>query len=367
MDNVDKSRRYKQTNLCEKCGEEYSVTYKRCPFCGGAPVRKPSSIDIQGPDLYDQPPVTVRPSVPTPSSPPASVGPSDEFILDLDIDFTPELEDETSSVPKPAPGAVGGKRLAGKGGRPQRTASSTPAKPASGGKPQPQQKQGGGGGGLRVFLIILSLLIIVAAGYIVATKAAPMIQTILENREQRQEGEEQTPNGETPPPNPDENFSLTELHVTLTAPGATKQLIPVFEPVEAVGALRWSSSDPSVVTVSEDGKLTAIGVGTATVTVSRQNDTTAECAVICSWDDESILENLTLNKTDFTLRPSDPAVQMRILGIEGTPPEIIWESANPAIAAITEAGLVSWVAPGATKITATINGSLVLTCDVHCR
>ena len=60
MDNVDKSRRYKQTNLCEKCGEEYSVTYKRCPFCGGAPARKQSSIDIQGPDLYDQPPVTVR-------------------------------------------------------------------------------------------------------------------------------------------------------------------------------------------------------------------------------------------------------------------------------------------------------------------
>ena len=28
---------------CEKCGEEYSVTYKRCPFCDERPSRGSSA------------------------------------------------------------------------------------------------------------------------------------------------------------------------------------------------------------------------------------------------------------------------------------------------------------------------------------
>ena len=32
---------------CEKCGEDYSITYKRCPFCDERPARSRSSRSAQ--------------------------------------------------------------------------------------------------------------------------------------------------------------------------------------------------------------------------------------------------------------------------------------------------------------------------------
>ena len=38
---------------CEKCGEDYSVTYKRCPFCDERPGR-PGAPAVPGPPLKPQ-------------------------------------------------------------------------------------------------------------------------------------------------------------------------------------------------------------------------------------------------------------------------------------------------------------------------
>ncbi len=360
MEDMDKTQRFKQTVLCKHCNEEYSTTYKRCPFCADTNENTRSGIDIQGPELYDPPQGTLRPSAPNPS--PVSTDLPEDFSLDLDIDFTPELEDETSSIPTPAPGAAGGKRLAGRGKK--------PSNPPAGGASKPAPKRGGKGSGgrgaARTLLLLLSLLIIAAAVYIIATKAVPLVQTILENRSQGSVVDPD-PQGENTGDPAAPRLSLTQTEATLTAPGASKQLIPNYEPLEEVGTLRWSSENPSVVTVSEEGRLTAVSNGTALVTVTHSSGLTASCTVHCVWDETTILENLKLNKDDFTLRSSDPSVQMKVLNIEGTPPEIVWSSENPNVASISESGLVKWVSAGSTKVAATINGTLTLECKVHCR
>ncbi|MGO4347272.1 DUF5057 domain-containing protein [Paenibacillus sp. MCAF9] len=49
----------------------------------------------------------------------------------------------------------------------------------------------------------------------------------------------------------------------------TKQMTPVFNPVDAKNkAVTWSSSDTSIVNVGSDGKITGVGIGAATITVT---------------------------------------------------------------------------------------------------
>ena len=56
--------RKKDSNVvhCASCGEDYSATYKFCPFCGGAqtPTTQPAMADesgyeFDGQDVFDRP------------------------------------------------------------------------------------------------------------------------------------------------------------------------------------------------------------------------------------------------------------------------------------------------------------------------
>ncbi len=336
MDTKEKNQRSGGTVPCPGCGEEYSTTYKRCPFCE-TPRKKQkrtADIDIQGPELVEQPRVAAAPTSPPPESD------VEEMLLDFDlgledIDFTPEIESEESSVPLPPPGAKGGKRL---------------------------QKGGKKGGGGKTVLFILSLLIIAAAVFIVVTKVLPIVQ----ERFFSDLGSSQSDIDNQEPSVPDPVFALSETEVTLTAPNATQQLVPQYEPVEEIGTLTWRSDDESVVTVSDTGLLTAVGPGSAIVTVTRTGGEKAQCQVLCQWDATLLPENLKLNIDDFTIREGDPAVQLRLVGADSVEPKVTWTSSDETIITVSETGLVKRVGPGNGTITANINdGELELTCKVY--
>ena len=62
--------------------------------------------------------------------------------------------------------------------------------------------------------------------------------------------------------------------------GATLQLTAIINPSNATfQALTWKSSATSVATVDANGKVTANGVGTATITVAAANGVKATCVV----------------------------------------------------------------------------------------
>lgn len=78
------------------------------------------------------------------------------------------------------------------------------------------------------------------------------------------------------------NFRLSQDALTLEK-GASQQLNATVLPVltgltPAVGSVQWSSDNPEVASVSSDGTVTAVGVGTATVTAALKN-VKATCAV----------------------------------------------------------------------------------------
>jgi len=128
------------------------------------------------------------------------------------------------------------------------------------------------------------------------------------------------------------------------------------------GALTWTSSNPEIAAV-DGGAVTGKAGGTVTVTVS-SGEETASCQVKVegeAWVNPNA-GNIKLNKTDFTF-PSGETVQMKVTGTESA---VVWASNNPNIAAISEMGVVSWVSKGTTTVTATVDG-VTLECIVRAK
>lgn len=79
-------------------------------------------------------------------------------------------------------------------------------------------------------------------------------------------------------PQPPEGPALSADSITLAAEGETKQL----QVTGATGAVKWTSSKPEVATVAEDGTVTAVTKGGATITAEVDGEK-LECDVKCIW------------------------------------------------------------------------------------
>lgn len=76
-----------------------------------------------------------------------------------------------------------------------------------------------------------------------------------------------------------QQVSIDKTYLELTVGDDPVQLTAMTAPVE--GAITWESSNTSYATVSDDGKVTAVGAGTATITAT-SNGATASCTVVVS-------------------------------------------------------------------------------------
>lgn len=144
--------------------------------------------------------------------------------------------------------------------------------------------------------------------------------------------------------------------------GESLALTATLEPSDAnTGTgISWSSSDPAVATV-EDGAVTAVAGGTATITVTTEDGITASCdvtvivpvtGVTVAPASGSIEVGDTLNLT-ATVTPSD-----------ATNPAVTWTSSDEAVATVS-GGVVTGVATGTATITATTeDGSYTATATV---
>lgn len=88
---------------CESCGEDYSSTYRRCPFCNAKNDPRRASTQ-QSYDAYD------TPRAPVPQD--RGEDPDDGYVFDGQDAFEEDLEDDAYYTPRPK----GGKRLAPKQG-----------------------------------------------------------------------------------------------------------------------------------------------------------------------------------------------------------------------------------------------------------
>ena len=142
-------------------------------------------------------------------------------------------------------------------------------------------------------------------------------------------------------------ITLSQSSVTLTQ-GKTYRLIATISPEDAADkTVTWESSNTNVATV-ENGKITAVGVGSAIITAKRGN-VQAKCEVTVNPIKVASIKlsqtSITINKGDVynltaTVSPEDAADKT-----------VTWESSNTNVATV-ENGKITAVGVGSATITA---------------
>ncbi|MBP3435422.1 MAG: Ig domain-containing protein [Clostridia bacterium] len=104
----------------------------------------------------------------------------------------------------------------------------------------------------------------------------------------------------------------TELNMLI---GETVTLVAALNPVNATDkAVTWKSSNPSIATVSEDGKITAVAIGEATITASSVNGKTATCKVSVQ---DMVVEMPTFPlELFYNAQHNDVAIYMMLEGVD---------------------------------------------------
>lgn len=124
----------------------------------------------------------------------------------------------------------------------------------------------------------------------------------------------------------------------------------------------WSSDNSSVATVN-NGTITAVSAGTATITAKADDGgKTATCSV--SVKSKSVpVESVSLEKTAITLRVGGTAeVKATISPDNATNKTINWKSSDESIASVKD-GVITGVGLGTCSITATVEGKTA-TCTI---
>lgn len=312
--------------VCQVCGAVYEPTEKQCPVCGAAPQPEAAN-DMQQTKI--------------------ALGVSEETVPPQNPPRTPEPPEE-----RPLPRAL-------QGGRRKRHT------------------------GRKVACWIAGGVVVCLTLYIGFRFLQPYLS--------REQTPQDTAQSSVPT---DTSRPCASVHVegavTFTAQGDSRLLSVFAVPTDTTDEMRFTSSDPKVVTVSDKGLVTAIGPGKAEITVTC-GAASAVCPVTCDFSamptdptdpfgvtDPSGTTGPTgpaeptvpidpnasyeLNREDFTLFSRGETFRLRVGDLAGS--QVTWTSEDPEVATV-DGGLVTGVAPGYTTIHAKV-GSQELTCIVRC-
>ena len=157
--------------------------------------------------------------------------------------------------------------------------------------------------------------------------------------------------------------SVTLNRTSLTLPvGATATLTAKVKPAKATDkTVVWSSSDPDVVTV-EDGKIKAIGEGSATVTATSASDSSKNAS--CEITVPNPPSKVTLNKKKATLVVGAKLTLTAKLKPTGAKTTLTWTSSNKKVAKVTSKGVVKALKKGTATITVRTSNGLKATCKI---
>lgn len=137
-------------------------------------------------------------------------------------------------------------------------------------------------------------------------------------------------------------------------PGDTIPLVATVEPSDARDkTVTWSSSDESIVTVDDEGKITAKSVGSATITVTTNDKKyTAECRVVVS-DNVVKVTGISLSTDKLTLAVGDAErIEATVTPNNATNKGVTWSSSDSMIATVSSTGVIRAVSDGEATITA---------------
>ena len=135
--------------------------------------------------------------------------------------------------------------------------------------------------------------------------------------------------------------------------GETSKLDARVTDSDASYSLKWTSSNTNVATVDNNGNVTGLRDGTATITCTANNGVYGSCRVTVS----SIkVTNIILSTENLTLKyGAKKQLSAAIIPTNASNKDVTWSSSNPSIASVSATGLVTGVNNGTSRITCTAN------------
>lgn len=135
--------------------------------------------------------------------------------------------------------------------------------------------------------------------------------------------------------------------------GDTYTFSPIIIQNGATTSLTWLSSDTSVATINSNGELTAIGIGTTTITCTAHNGVYAQCEVTVN---PVLVSGITLNESETELTVGEKLqLTATIAPDNATNKSVTWSSTNEAVAVVSESGQVTAVGSGTCQVKAMAN------------
>ena len=143
--------------------------------------------------------------------------------------------------------------------------------------------------------------------------------------------------------------------------GDTQKLTYEVTPSYAIYSVQWASSKQTVATVSPSGVVTAVGAGTATITVTTDNGKQAACTVSVPPQPEAVSLSqqqlsIVMGRTEqlaYTLQPAGAVAR-----------SVAWASTDPAVCSVGQDGTLTARKPGQATVTATTDNGCVGACQV---
>lgn len=176
---------------------------------------------------------------------------------------------------------------------------------------------------------------------------------------------------------PCQKLTLDTGAIVFTKQGDARLLNVTQEPKDTTDTLAFSSGNPSVATVSNTGRVEAVGQGQTQITVTC-GDAQTVCEVTCDFGETTEPSTTAptestpptsepsgayaLSSTDFTLFKKGETARLTISGLSNV--QVSWSSDDPDIATVDN-GKVTAVGPGTTKVRAKVEDQ-ELVCIVRC-
>ena len=152
------------------------------------------------------------------------------------------------------------------------------------------------------------------------------------------------------------------------AEGNTINLVASVSPLNASNQkVVWTSSDNNIATVDENGKVTGIAEGSATITVTtEEGNFTASCSVTVTARQFVNVAGVTIEPSELRIiKGGSSTLIATVIPENATNKNVIWTSSDNSKATVVD-GVVTGVAEGSTTITATTEeGNFTASCVVN--
>ena len=161
-----------------------------------------------------------------------------------------------------------------------------------------------------------------------------------------------TVTGEQPGESGLTGVSLDRYTLTLYAGEEAEQLTATLKPEGTEATIRWTSSNQTAATVSQDGKVTPLAAGVTVVTAAA-GDYRASCIVTVQPKRVRVTGIRFDEPTHTLMMGSTVTLQPIIAPDDATVKNLTWVSSDEQIATVSRTGIVTALSVGETTITAT--------------